>query len=65
MVGEIDNARILVAAYMHDIGWPRDLAAGCFYRPMILIIMWGLLSLAVFSPRIHSYINNPVVCRHR
>ena len=64
-VGEIDNARILVVAYMHDIGSPRHLAAGCFYRPMILIIMWGPSSLAVFPPRIHSYNYNPITCRHR
>ena len=62
--GKIDNARILLAAYMHNFGSQSDFAAGCFYRPMISIIVWGLLSLAVFSPRINSYVNNPMICLH-
>ena len=65
VVGKIDNAGMFVAAYMHNIGSPSDFGAGCFYRPMILIIMWGFLSLAVFSPRIHLCIKIPIIRLHR
>ena len=55
-MGGKDNAWILVAAYMHNIGFPSDFGAGCFYGP---IMMWGSWAwkFCLHAP-IHKFINS-------